>query len=412
MLALLPWQSLKAQDELFGISREQDSLATDTPEADSLAKAQLDSLPWNRRVEQKLARLLDNPIFQTSQVGLMVYDLTADSVLFQHRERQVMRPASTMKLLTAIAAIDLLGGSYRLVTHLKYSGNIADGTLYGTLYCQGGFDPLFNRDDLHSFVESIRRMGVDTIRGSIVADVSLKDTVRWGEGWCWDDDNPVLSPLLISGKDCFLPRLLVSLEEAGVVVEADTMRGVTPADAYAINSRFHTIDQVLIPMMKESDNLFAESLFYHLAAWRGTPFATAKMAREQLKRLLDKVIPESTLYRIADGSGLSLYNYLTPAIEVALLRYAYHSSPIYLHLYPSLPVAGEDGTLKNRMKGAFTQGNVRAKTGTLLGVTSLAGYLQAANGHLLCFAIMNQGLMHTKHGRHFQDRVCTVLSEP
>ena len=53
MLALLPWQSLKAQDELFGISREQDSLATDTPEADSLAKAQLDSLPWNRRVEQK-----------------------------------------------------------------------------------------------------------------------------------------------------------------------------------------------------------------------------------------------------------------------------------------------------------------------------------------------------------------------
>ena len=97
---------------------------------------------------------------------------------------------------------------------------------------------------------------------------------------------------------------------------------------------------------------------------------------------------------------------------MALLRYAYHSAPIYLHLYPSLPVAGEDGTLKNRMKGAFTQGNVRAKTGTLLGVTSLAGYLQAANGHLLCFAIMNQGLMHTKHGRHFQDRVCTVLSEP
>ena len=95
-----------------------------------------------------------------------------------------------------------------------------------------------------------------------------------------------------------------------------------------------------------------------------------------------------------------------------MLRYAYRNSNIYLHLFPTLPVAGEDGTLKSRMKNSFAHGNVWAKTGTLVGVSSLAGYAQASNGHLLCFSIMNQGLMHTRNGRSFQDRVCSALCEP
>ena len=85
---------------------------------------------------------------------------------------------------------------------------------------------------------------------------------------------------------------------------------------------------------------------------------------------------------------------------------------IYNHLNQALPIAGVDGTLKKRMKGGFASGNVRAKTGTVTGISSLAGYCKSSNGHTLCFSIINQGLIHGRNGRAFQDRVCTVLCSP
>lgn len=75
-----------------------------------------------------------------------------------------------------------------------------DSTLYGDLYCVGGFDPAFNSDDMRAFAESVQQMGIDTIRGRIVADRTMKDGDLLGEGWCWDDDNPKISPLSL-GRD-------------------------------------------------------------------------------------------------------------------------------------------------------------------------------------------------------------------
>ena len=117
-------------------------------------------------------------------------------------------------------------------------------------------------------------------------------------------------------------------------------------------------------------------------------------------------------YRIADGSGLSLYNYLSAEIVTRLLRYAWQTDSIREILLPALPVAGEDGTLANRMLKTAAAGNVHAKTGTLSGVSTLSGYLTTAEGHVLCFSIMNQGVMKLSEGRAFQDRVCKALCEP
>ena len=118
---------------------------------------------------------------------------------------------------------------------------------------------------------------------------------------------------------------------------------------------------------------------------------------------------DQKLIHVADGSGLSLYNYVTPDMEVQLLRYAAKKPEIIEKLLPSLPVAGVDGTLKSRMKGTKAQGNVQAKTGTVTGVSALAGYCTAANGHRLCFSIINMGIPKAKVGRDFQDRVCALL---
>lgn len=412
LLALVP-ACLHAQDSVHGDDGGEDSLGValaDTTAADSIEA--LGEPAWPGNVAGRIDRLLGNELFNRSQVGLMVYDLTADSAIYCHNERQLLRPASTMKVVTAIAAIDRLGGSFQFKTTLSYTGAIEDGVLNGDVYLVGGFDPRFNSDDMGSFVDGIRRMGIDTIRGRIVADKSMKDADMLGEGWCWDDDNPVLSPLLISRRDVFVKRFVDRLRDEGVVVEADTVAGRQPGGAYEVGTRTHTIDQVLMPMMKESDNLCAEALFYQLGASTGAHPATARDARTVVRRLVEKVGLRPSDYRIADGSGLSLYNYVTAELEVMLLRYAYQNTNIYMHLLPALPVAGEDGTLRRRMRGTFTSGNVKAKTGSVTAISSLAGYCTAANGHVLCFAIINQGIRRGSEGRAFQDRVCEALCRP
>lgn len=397
--------------EIVDDDDEYASGAADTIRTDT-ASAVIPSLPWPQSVQQSLTSLLDGRMFETSQVGIMVYDLDDDSVIFRHNEHQRLRPASTMKLITAITAIDKLGGSYQFKTELCYTGQVADGVLRGNVYCVGGFDPRFNSDDLRAFVESIHKMGVDTIRGNLYADKTMKDTARLGKGWCWDDDNPVLSPLLISRKDNFMTRFAEELREYGIVVEGTVSEAMKPGDAFCICRRFHTMDQILMNMMKESDNLYAESMFYQLAASTGNHPATARSARMVINRLIEKVGLDASQYSIADGSGLSLYNYVTAELEIKLLRYAFKNNNIYLHLHPSLPQAGVDGTLKNRMHGPFTRGNVYAKTGSLTGVSSLAGYCTAPNGHRLAFAIINQGVRHSRDARAFQDRVCQTLCQP
>ena len=412
-LVLLSPVAMTAQE--FDQTRE-DSVMTDSlvlvHDMDSLLSADNDLLEWPANIQERIGNLLHHDMFQTSQVGLMVYDLTADSAIFCHNERQLMRPASTMKMVTAVAAIDCLGSSYQLKTQLRYSGTVSDKTLVGNIYCIGGLDPRFNNDDMRAFVESLRKIEIDTIRGKIVADVSMKDRDLLGEGWCWDDKNPVLSPLLVNRTDNFMETISSILTNTGIYLDITTDKGTAPHGTFELCTRTHTIDQILQRMMKKSDNLYAEALFYQIAAQQGSRYATAKQAAAAIKRLINKIGLNASDYRIADGSGLSLYNYLTPEVEVGLLKYAWNNEDIYYYLYNSMPIAGQDGTLQNRMRGTHAAGNVRAKTGTVTGVSSLAGYCTSSNGHELCFAIINNGLLSTSKGRMFQDRVCQALCAP
>ena len=382
MLLTLPVQAQTDDDEVeVADSTMMDSLVTDTLK-----------LPWPESVQVGINKLLESKMFETSQVGIMVWDLEADSCIYSYRERQLMRPASTMKLMTAITALDKLGGSYQFKTTLKYTGNIENGVLKGDVYCIGGMDPRFNSDDMTAFVNGLKDMGVDTIRGSIYADRSMKDDDLLGEGWCWDDDNPVLSPLVYEGMSA--------------------SNKTCPSSSFPVCTRFHTMDQVLHKMMKESDNLYAECMYYQIAASTGNRPASAKSARNVERQLIRKIGLDPQRYKLADGSGLSLYNYLSAELEVKMLRYAYRNDNIKEHLMQSLPIGGVDGTLKKRMKNSFTHGNVKAKTGTLTGIISLAGYCKAANGHDLCFSIINNGIMHGSNARNFADKVCTLLCQP
>lgn len=368
-------------------------------------------LAWPNNIKARIDQLRKSSIFETSTVGMMVYDLTADSVIYSYNERQLMRPASTLKTIVAIAALDKLGGNYKYKTVMKHTGDVINGALQGNLYIKGGFDPMIDNNDLDTFIDSLKSMDIDTIKGNIYADVSMKDTDRLGEGWCWDDDNPVLSPLLVSREDEFVERLANRLQRNRIVLEGDQKSARTPKNARTICIVERNIDDVMHRMLKKSDNLYSESVFYQLAATDGTP-ATARQGRNIINRLITKLGYKPSKYYIADGCGLSLYNYVTPELEVSFLKYAYHHNDILLHLMQHLPIAGEDGTLNDRMKKGYAHGNVHAKTGTVTGVSALAGYCNAANGHRLCFSIINMGIRHASSGRNFQDRVCEALCRP
>ena len=370
-------------------------------------------LSWKENITARLDGILRSALLETVQTSVMVWDLTDDVPVYQFRERLHLRPASTMKCVTAIATLDKLGANYDFKTRLYYTGVIDDSTqvLRGDLYCVGGMDPMFSLSDVTEMARAVRDLGIKTIEGSVYADLSFKDRDRLGKGWCWDDKNPNLSPLLVDGKDEFTYRLSRKLEDMGVSVNGSTGERQLPTNAQLLTTRTHSIRQVLHRMMKVSDNLYAESVFYQLAASGGTRWASAKTARQYENDLFSRIGLNPRDYNVADGSGLSLYNYVTTELEAKLLRYVYQRPDIYEAYLEAQPIAGVDGTLRSRMRGTAAAGNVKAKTGTVKGVSSLAGYLTASNGHLLCFSIINNGGLSNGPMRNLQNKICVALCQ-
>jgi D-alanyl-D-alanine carboxypeptidase/D-alanyl-D-alanine-endopeptidase (penicillin-binding protein 4) len=172
----------------------------------------------------------------------------------------------------------------------------------------------------------------------------MKDTLSYGSGWCWDDDNDRLTPLLVDKKDQFMSIMMQEMRARGIQLSVTLARGRLPQGCTEIYRYNSSIDKVLLRMMKQSDNLYAESMFYQVAKGNSPRTATASDASGAAKRLAMRLGLDPINYTIADGSGLSLYNYVSAEMIVALLRHAYQNREIYDHLYPSLPIAGVDGT--------------------------------------------------------------------
>lgn len=381
---------------------------------DSIASFQNDSaLSWQEKIKVRLDGILQGDLMETTQVGVQVWDLTADSCLYAYRQRAQLRPGSTMKLITAITALCRLGADYSFSTRIYYTGTIDDSlhVLNGDIYCVGGMDPKINSRDITAIAESVRDLGITTIKGNFYADLSFKDKKEYGSGWCWDDKNPLLTPLLAGRHDNFITQLRHRLRAMGIGHEGSVNERTLPKDAQLITTRFHSIEEVMHRMMKESDNLYAEAIFYQIAAAGGGAWSSARKAREETNKLIRKLGLNPYHYHVADGSGLSLYNYVSPELVVRMLRHAYKNSDIYNTLIGTLPIAGVDGTLRKRMRHTSATGNVRAKTGTLKGVSSLAGYLTASNGHSLCFAIILNGGMYSGPARRLQNKICIALTQ-
>lgn len=371
--------------------------------ATSQTKTSKKATTANERLALRIDSLLqaEDSLLTVSQLGLHIVNLTTGEVVYSYAAQQRMRPASTEKVVTAITALDMLGPHYQFLTQLLTTAPLRDGVLQGDLYIKGGMDPLLTAADVRTLAARLKAAGVRRVTGRLLADASLKDEDEYGWGWCWDDDNPTLTPLLLGGKPGLAAQMLTALRNAGITLAKGVANGVAPATARCLAAFYRPLAEVLLPMMKESDNLCAESVFYQLGRSR-------KLIAPRIYQILNA---EGS--SVADGSGLSLYNYQTPEVFTRLLAYAAaRPDSIFNPLLEALPIAGIDGTLKKRMTGTPAAANVRAKTGSVTAVSTLVGYTtQRSTNQLMAFAIMNQGVSRMAEGRNFQDKVCVLMSE-
>jgi D-alanyl-D-alanine carboxypeptidase/D-alanyl-D-alanine-endopeptidase (penicillin-binding protein 4) len=141
-------------------------------------------------------------------------------------------------------------------------------------------------------------------------------------------------------------------------------------------------------LMKVSQNLYAETFLKTLGAGAAAP-GSAAAGQDVVRSVLQGwgVAPEE--YVLADGSGLSRYNYVTPQMLVKVLRRLYLDARHRDAFISTLPVGGQDGgTIAKRFKGTKAEGNVRAKTGTISNVRALSGYVTTLDGERLVFSII------------------------
>lgn len=349
--------------------------------------------------------------------GAYVRDLDTGQSVFARKADTARSPASVEKLYTTSTALLKLGPDATLPTAAVSSAALdAGGVLRGDLILKGGGDPTLDRARIGQLAAAVQAAGVSRVAGSVLGDESRFDLLRgsYDTGGSYDRDmggvlgaltvgrgfSTSLRPGLGAAKD-----LVRALRADGVKVDGATGVGAAAPDARTVAQTLSPAIRDLIAMTNvPSDNFYAETLLKDLGAsfgGAGTTAAGTAVVRAQLASF--GVHP-----RIVDGSGLSRADRTTPRQVVRLLE-RMHAQEVGPDFEASLPVVGRTGTLKRRMRGTPAQDNCHAKTGTLIGVSALAGACATPSGHTLAFAmLMTRASVFRAHG--VQDRMTAAIA--
>ena len=447
--------------------------------------------------------VINQPQFNRARWGVLVQKLSQPQTLYSRDAQKYFTPASVTKLLTTAAALQQLGGNYRIRTSIYDEGN-------GTLRVIGRGDPSLKDEQLAILAKQLRQKGVRRIQQLIADDTHFKGAVippswmwedlpfyygapvnslilnenaailrlfpqsvgetlrpKWdkpSEGYGWQVINNTVTvgegekkyialnrdlkgqTLKIQGQlavnsqpditaiavfdpiEHFLRHFRQSLLRERIPVvrtsaQADNLRDREIKDGEIKGREIAAVESAqLSELIKEintnSNNLFAEALLRTLAVKQPLKDnqtkdyqTTVNAGLEVLQTALTQMGVDSKSYKLDDGSGLSRKNFISPQALVQLLQGVARSrfAKVYFN---SLPIAGKTGTLKYRLRNTPAEGIVIAKTGTMSGVVSLAGYVNAPNYEPVVFSIMvNQTEQPIKTVRQAMDRIVVLLSQ-
>ena len=366
--------------------------------------------------------VLQDALFTTASIGIKVVAVETGEVIYVKNANKLHHPASTTKLFTAATALAKLGSGYQFATTL-YTDTIKDTQIVGNIYLKGSADPVLQSDDIVELCEALAQTGVKTIQEDIVVDETYLDTVREGPGWMWDDKPLRISALSIrniepdaktGSRAIACGRFLKTiLTQKGIDVTGEVVSGTVPPEANRVAAHLSPpLADIIKLMNKPSDNWVAEMLFKTIGAEvKGEP-GTWKKGREVITEFLGEIMGEPPAHRFVDGSGLSRYNLLNAELLTKLLVYMSHNFELMPEFMTSLPIAGVDGTLKNRMQGMYAEKTLRAKTGTLSGVSALAGYTTTADGEVFAFGVLvSHYVGSAASARGIQDKIGNYLTK-
>jgi serine-type D-Ala-D-Ala carboxypeptidase/endopeptidase (penicillin-binding protein 4) len=231
------------------------------------------------------------------------------------------------------------------------------------------------------------------------------------EGEILKNARPVEQDLSVWKPELYAATLFTeALQRRGISVQEGCSTGVAPQSAHEIAVQYRGLDSAVINMNKISDNLTAE-LFLKTLGTTNHDQGSAEGGTYVVHRFLSTLGIDSTKYVMVDGSGLSYHDLLTAGMLTQLLEGMTLQTDIFPLFYESLPIAGVDGTLRNRMKRTPAAGNLRAKTGTISGVSSLSGYVDTFDGERLVFSITMQNFNYpSRLYQRAQDRIGALLA--
>jgi D-alanyl-D-alanine carboxypeptidase/D-alanyl-D-alanine-endopeptidase (penicillin-binding protein 4) len=350
-------------------------------------------------------------------------------------------PASTLKLLTGAAALQVLGPAHVFTTALETTATVSDGVLHGDVYLVGGGDPVLitpasrqrltsnpltaaePTTPLDSVAAAVATAGIHTIDGSIVADDSHGDTLRYLPSLKPSERGTDIGPLgaltvddgfTASGVAANDPALLTAtslsalLANHGVTVSGSVRRGTAPGAARTVASvTSPRLDAIVASMLTVSDNYTAEMLVRAVGlALSGTGSSAAGL-RGVVSELVRLGVPTAGL-SLVDGSGLSPQDRVTCPALLAAVELGDRAQERALRV--GLPIAGRTGTLARRFVGDPLAGRLRAKTGHIDGVVGLAGIVPTAAG-TVSFAFLANGDFTVAGGDTMQDQIAHLVAE-
>lgn len=362
-------------------------------------------------------------------VGAIVVDQLTGEVLAQHDPETGHTPASTAKLVTAVAALSAIGSDQTFATRVV-RGREGEIVLVGggdMMLAAGAGDPatVNGRAGLADLAAGAAREL--TLAGSTTVTLAVDDTLFSGPALspAWDPShlvNGFTAPVTAIAVDIaslrtgveYPPReadpslaagrqFAAALAAVGITVTGAPTRAAAPAGALELAAvQSAPLGEIVEYFLETSDNVITEVVGRLVAIDAGLPGSFDGATQAALAQAA-RLGVDTTGARLVDASGLADGSVLPARTLAGLLRVVTDpAQPQLRQVGIGMPIAGLRGTLSDRFRSSPARGLVRAKTGSLSGVTSLAGTVLDADGRQLIFAVLAD---QTPAGGQFAPRV-------
>jgi len=390
------------------------------------------------KIIQEIGNIISEVPASTKMAILIYNPLTQDTlVCINHTETMI--PASNTKLFTTATALELMGGDHLLSTKIMADDDdISDGIIDGNIYIKGFGNPTFSSDALESLVNQLFQSGLRTVKGNVVGDDTYFDDVYSRDDWISEERAnvklPPISALVIDRNRTIITKkrkgryrnYFVNIENPplfaakilreklisyGVDVTGNPLSGQINENTKLLVESSIELRELLKEINKHSDNFYAECLFKTLGSAYSGQQGNSFFSTQAILNYIEDNSIYSTGTKIVDGSGISRFDQVTAGALVGLLEKVYFNIKQFDDFFNSLSIAGVDGTLRKRMTGTPAENNFRGKTGTLNGVSSLAGYVTTADADDIIVCMMFE---FTSGGankyKSIQDRIIEILA--